>query len=281
MRSIILLALLCVIALPQEKQLSPREIFYSPPPSAKSAAKKARPTDKPMQPTALAPKPEAPAGVPEAGAAPAPSDSPVKLVSTEARRPLGLRYSILKRTESGEREVDPDTAFHAGDRIRLSIESNDAGHLYVVNRGSSGAWNVLFPSPEIAGGDNRIKPGVRYEIPSGYTFTFDEHAGEERLFIVLSRQPEPDLEKLIYSLGESGGKPAVKPDSGKLMLAANITPIDDLLVGRLRKAYARDLIIEKVDDTTPGSRAEKAVYAVNTSGGADARVVADVTLTHR
>ena len=91
---------------------------------------------------------------------------------------------------------------------------------------------------------------------------------------------EADLERLIYSLGEGGGRPAAKPDRSKLLLAANITPIDDMLVGRLRRTYARDLIIEKVDETTPGPRAEKAVYAVNPSGRPDARVIADITLNH-
>lgn len=284
MRWIAFVALGCAIALPQERKLSPRELFYAPPPAAKPAAARTRPVAK-AAPAARAKAPEAAAEAPEVAAAPAPSAPEIRLVAGSAARPLGLRYGILKRSSTGQEEVDPGAVFHAGDRIRLSIEVNDPGYLYIVNRGSSGAWNVLFPSAEIAGGDNRVQPGVRYEIPSGYTFTFDERAGEEKLFIVLSRQPEADLERLIYSLGESGGgkpaaRPAAKPDRSKLMLAANITPIDDLLVGRLRNAYSRDLIIEKVNESTPGPRAEKAVYAVNPSGRPDARVIADVTLNH-
>ena len=54
----------------------------------------------------------------------------------------------------------------------------------------------------------------------------------------------------------------------------------DDVIGRLRNTYARDLIVEKVDDDqTP--RKEKAVYAVNTTGSAESRVVADVTLKHQ
>ena len=48
--------------------------------------------------------------------------------------PLGLRYSILKQVRNNQaEEVDPDTIFHSGDRIRLSLESNDSGYLYVVS----------------------------------------------------------------------------------------------------------------------------------------------------
>ena len=47
--------------------------------------------------------------------------------------------------------------------------------------------------------------------------------------------------------------------------------IDDGLVDRMRNVYARDLIIEKVDETSPAAAAapakEKAVYVVNPSRG--------------
>ena len=106
----------------------------------------------------------------------------------------------------------------AGDRIRLHVDANTSGYLYVVMQGSSGTWKLLFPSPEIKDGDNRVQKRVRYEIPSGYTFTFDEQAGAEKLFIVLSRQPEPDLESLIYSLGHGAkDKTVEKP---KVMMAS-------------------------------------------------------------
>jgi len=136
--------------------------------------------------------------------------------SPGAASPLGLRYSILKREGAESTEVDPDTVFRSGDRIRLRVEANGGGYLYIIHRGSSGVWKPLFPSSEIAGGDNRVQKGKPYEIPPGYVFTFDEQPGDERLFIVLSRQPEADLEGLIYSLS-SGQKPAelAAPKRGK------------------------------------------------------------------
>jgi hypothetical protein len=36
--------------------------------------------------------------------------------------------------------------FHSGDRVRLSVESNLDGFLYVIEEGSTGAWDVLFRS---------------------------------------------------------------------------------------------------------------------------------------
>ena len=114
-----------------------------------------------------------------------------------------MRYSILRREGSESVEVSPDAVFRSGDRIRLLVEVTSNGYLYVIHRGSSGVWKPLFPSVDTAGGNNRVERSRPYEIPAGYVFTFDEQPGEERLFIVLSRKPEQDLEKLIYSLSDS------------------------------------------------------------------------------
>ena len=189
--------------------------------------------------------------------------------------PLGLRYSIVKEgVQGGVNEVDTDAVFHSGDRIRVAVESNDSAYLYVVTQGSSGTWSLLFPSPEIAGGDNHIEKGRRYEIPGGHWFAFDEQAGQERLFVVVCRAPEQDLEKMIYTLRQ--GREEQKT------LAASRAPIADAVVERVRgQVSARDLIFEKVNEKTAGGRPEKAVYVVNAAGGAQARVVADVTLKHQ
>ena len=206
--------------------------------------------------------------------------------TNEPAYPLGLRYSILKREGGESAEVGPGTVFHSGDRIRLRVEANADGYLYIVHRGSSGVWKPLFPSSEVAGGSNKIEKGKSYEIPSGYVFTFDEQPGEEKLFIVLSRQTVSDLEGLIYSLSgaQKPAEPAKQPE-GKALLAQNLVNIGDSVVNQMRKAYGRDLIIEKVDEAAPAVSAapatEKAVYVVNPARSGDSRVVADVTLTHK
>jgi hypothetical protein len=267
----------CSIGAQQDaKKLTARELFYSAVDTPAPAA--AKPAKAKVKPPAQKKSPAADQTVAESSHQMSNAAIPVVKAAYRPQGPhpaLGLRYTILKKTGNEQVEADAEATFHAGDRIRLAIEANDDGYLYVVNRGSSGTWKLLFPSPEIKDGDNRVQKRVRYEIPSGYTFTFDEQAGEEKLFIVLSRQPEADLEGLIYSLGQ-GGQPAA--DKPKVLMAS--AAFGDDVIGKLRNAYARDLIVEKVDDEqTP--KKEKAVYAVNPTGSADSRVVADVTLKHR
>jgi hypothetical protein len=202
-------------------------------------------------------------------------------VATVANVPLGLRYSVMKRDGSGKFvEVDPDSTFRSGDRIRLNVDTNTHGYLYVVMQGSSGNWRLLFPSADAEGGNNRIEKGASQQIPAGDKgqFVFDEQSGTEKLFLVLSRRPEADLDKLIYSI--TGGSSS---NDRKLMAQASV---GDDVVNRLREEVkSRDLVFEKVDEMaiqTNGSevRTEKATYVVNPSRTDDARLVVDVALKH-
>jgi hypothetical protein len=207
-----------------------------------------------------------------------------KVIKNTKPAPLGLRYSLLKQVGNNETvEVDPYAVFHSGDRIRLSIQANDNGYLYIVVRGSSGKWSLLFPSKEIQGGNNTVEKGGRYEIPlAGVWFRFDEHPGEEKLFIVLSRQAEPDLERLVQSL-RGDAKSSSSPESSISSTdSGSIQVVDDAVVGKIRgQVSTRDIVFEKVDDKTTGEKKEKAVYVVNKTGSADSRVVVDVSLNHQ
>src|SRR5262249_30183429 len=89
-----------------------------------------------------------PAGKPSGQATPAAtsSEAPQTVATVASGAPLGLRYSILKQTSGRQvAEVDGDTAFRSGERIRLAVEANDNAYLYIVQRGSSGNWSLLFP----------------------------------------------------------------------------------------------------------------------------------------
>lgn len=294
----------------EQRQLTARELFFSTPPSKRAEA--AKPAQPPAaqakaqgkgqpakqaaksQPSPAKATPATPATPPARPSASIEAPPSVEFVqaSYEGLPPLGLRYSILKYAGDDDYiEVDPDTVFRSGDRIRIGVETNNDAYLYIVMRGSSGTWKLVFPSSEIDEGDNRVRRGRSYEIPRRSRFVFDEQPGEEKLFLVLSRTPEPDLESLIYSLssGRQGATPPAEPakkkgpeKQKKVMLAQNSVNIGDDLVSGLRgKVMARDLVFEKVTDETPGEKKEKALYVVDPSGDPDSRLVVDVKLQHR
>ena len=192
-----------------------------------------------------------------------------------AAKPLALRYSLMQIVEDKATEVSADATFRSGDKVQLKVEGNREGYLYVVSRGSSGNWKALFPSPEIAGGDNHIAARRQYQIPSAHAFVFDEQAGQEELFLVYSQDPVEDFGSLMESLGRRKDKPAQTT-----ILAQNLGNINDGVVSRLRTVYSRDLLIQKMESkpAQDDAKGENAVYVANGAGG---RVVADIRLVHR
>lgn len=296
--AVVLMVVASALAQTPARQLTARELFYAAadPAAAKPAAAKpparpaasretrdARRSAPPRESRAAAPRQEAAA--PQAAARE--SGSRLTPVAYTESAPLGLRYSLLKMVDGRMAEVAPDAEFRAGDRIQVTVEANDAGYLYIVHQGTSGTWKLLFPSAEVEGGSNRVEKGRFYTMPPNARFVFDGQPGEEKLFVVLSRQPEPDLEQLIYKLQGGERSPAVEPARPRrepLLMAQ--AQIPESAVGNLRRVYARDLIIEQVNDEAApakdaAGRKEKAVYVVNPSGSPDSRVVADIRLIHR
>jgi hypothetical protein len=242
------------------------------PPQNKTARQLFYDEDAPAPPAAVKPVKKAKKATAEVKKAASTPEAPAPQVISAASgqgssRSLGLRYSLVQVQEGSPAEVSSDKVFRSGDQVKLRVEGNREGYLYVVTRGSSGLWKPLFPSADIAGGNNRIAARRPLELPSTqHAFTFDEQPGDEQLFVVYSLQPVKDLEELIHSLRQQGERPA--------------RPINDSLVSELRAVYSRDLVLQKVDAAEPLAdwKPENAVYVVSNSGG---RLVADIRLTHR
>jgi hypothetical protein len=272
------------------KQLTARELFYAAtqPPAAepkaqtKAAPRPVRPPAKPVEIARADPKPNTPPQSPDAGVRVIRTAAQTAPMPANGQPPLGLRINVLRYNSDGSTtDVLPGTVFHSGDRIRLSVEPNARGYLYLVNQGASGTWKAMFPSSEIEDGNNQVEAMRPCVVPPGkHVFTFDSTAGKENLFVVFSRQPVADFEDLIYSLkgGKKAAAPEPEPRSDKTLIMA--TNIGNNTIDHLRNAYARDLIIETVNTTTSAGAPETAVYVVNPTGSADSRVVADIKLVH-
>jgi hypothetical protein len=281
--------------------MTARELFYTASSAPATAATPAAPKKATETAHKAPPKKPAPTPMPRVVDAPPPvRDAALpggaKLITVAAGMPtsapppatgtpLGLKYTLLKLTGGQMQEVPTDSIFHAGDRIQFKVETNGPGYLYIISQGSSGTWKPMFPSPDMDGGSNHIDGFHTYTMPAKTRFYFDEQAGTEKMFLVFSREKEVDLENMIFSLQGGKEKPVnapvtmPAPEASPQVLRASI---DDGMIGRLRNTYARDLIIEAVDPTTPGGeKKESAVYVVNPTGSADSRVVADLLLVHK
>lgn len=87
--------------------------------------------------------------------------------SSDSGYKLPVLVNSLRQMWTAER-VNSDTPFRAGDRVRLAVESSDAGYLYVIDSeiytdGTVGEPYLIFPAA--TNEDNSVKPGLLVDIP--------------------------------------------------------------------------------------------------------------------
>jgi hypothetical protein len=196
---------------------------------------------------------------------------------------LGLRCSLLLRGPDKQySEVASGTVFHSGDHIRLSLLANQSGYLYVVEKGSSGTWSPIYPPPSAGPDAAKINSGQLQVVPGGEkAFAFDQNPGAEKLYVILSRTPIEDIDRVIRNLSHGGPAPAAPADASPELEAKNVIP-DEFV----QKLASRDLNLvdeETVDSSPTAAHAsEKAVYVVAKTSAAPSseQVVLSLELRH-
>jgi hypothetical protein len=112
-------------------------------------------------------------------------------------RPIGLGYTLFTLGDNGEAvRTDPARQFRTGEGIRIALETNTDGYLYIFHTENDGEPTMIFPDARLNRGSNLVKAHVPYEIPSSREaseemrwFVFSDPPAAERLYIVLTRQP--------------------------------------------------------------------------------------------
>ncbi len=183
-------------------------------------------TDKPgpnSQPSRRRPKAITTNATTANNAAPA-SDSTTNASTPRKASPqrLGLGLTLFMRDSNGLAvRADPSRTFHKGDRVRVLLETNTDGYLYVFNTTDGGRPVMIYPDAELDEAGNYIKGHVPWEIPSSAAaeerlrwFTFDQSSGAEKLYFVFTREPlsaVPIEDDLITYCRENTGQCPFKP----------------------------------------------------------------------
>jgi hypothetical protein len=181
-------------------------------------------------------------------------------------RRIGLKYRILLHDAQCDiHEVDPARIFYSGEQIRLQIEPNVDGYLYVLQKGSSGHDSTLFPHPEINGGDNRVERGILYSVPATQWFTFNDVPGDEHLTLIASRAP---LESVPRRTPERSPEPV------------SIIAVNNELA---RTVQRRDLVLftERAPVVGSAARGTQSTVVVNSNADHNDAVYLEIVLKHR
>lgn len=114
---------------------------------------------------------------------------------------IGLGLTLFSRDSNGLAvRVEPDRVFHKGDRVRILLETNADGYLYIFNRTNDDPPVMIYPNAELDEGGNYLQAHVPFEIPASdgpderlRWFAFDENTGTEKVFFVFTREPLQDV----------------------------------------------------------------------------------------
>lgn len=95
----------------------------------------------------------------------------------------------LERQIGGEDkflQVVPTNIFRSGDWVRVKFQLNFEGFLTIINLGTSGKTETIFP---LENQSNKIAPKTNYSIPDDEGWQFDDNEGKEELIFIVSRKP--------------------------------------------------------------------------------------------
>jgi hypothetical protein len=188
--------------------------------------------------------------------------------SVEGERPLGLRYGLIGRTVTGsEQEVTPGLTVNPDDEVRLHVEVNTTGYLYVLKRAPSGIWTLVYPNlgstTDPGGRAAYVHSGARYTVPSGGSLTMPEDRDPLQFVLVFSKRP-------LSQLGTFGTGPqqAVVP-----------SPAVTELVRQIRTEMAGGKLLSEHGEAEAPT--EPAVYLVDRSPVPLSRILADMMVSVR
>jgi hypothetical protein len=142
----------------------------------------------------------------------------------KASGPLGLGYTLYMRDAVGDAvRVNPTNEFRAGDRVRLVLESNADGYLYIFHTENDSDPKMIFPDARLGAGRNEIRAHFPYEVPSSLEtreelrwFVFDANPATERLYVIIARRPLPGVptgDDLVKYCRENQGRCEWRPTS--------------------------------------------------------------------
>ena len=227
--SVMVLGLVCFCALvmataaPVAQDEDVRGAFLTSRPKEKPATSGSAPKSSRRRPKSqvVSNKPAKPPEKEKQTGGPAPSTSSEPSKPVNAPR-IGLGLTLFMRDSNGLAvRTDPEHVFRKGDRVRVLLETNTDGYLYIFNTTNDGPPVMIYPDADLDEAGNYLQAHVPFEIPTSLStderlrwFAFDNVPGNERLFFVFTREPLSGLpieDDLIAFCRESKERCPIRP----------------------------------------------------------------------
>jgi len=123
---------------------------------------------------------------------------------SDVNAPINARFTMIAQpppTRSGDqpepKHVGPGDAVFTGDRYRIRIEADEDGHGYIIIAGSSGRIAPIYAGP--------VREDDPVWVPGKNKWAqLDQWAGEEILYLIVSKKPIKGFEEKVEELAEGG-----------------------------------------------------------------------------
>lgn len=103
-----------------------------------------------------------------------------------AQEPQRINLTVERQDAKGWHQVNPAMVFRSGDQVRFRLTTNFSGFLYVMNQGTAGTYELLFPRSD-TGSDNRIAASKEYVVPASQGwFRVAGPAGQDVIYWLVS-----------------------------------------------------------------------------------------------
>ena len=87
------------------------------------------------------------------------------LADGQSGKPVRMEILLEKEDRGKAVLMEPGHVFESGDRLRFRFTANFSGTLFVMDRGTSGSYTMLFPKEE-TGTNDRIESSKSYLLPA-------------------------------------------------------------------------------------------------------------------
>ena len=158
--------------------------------------------------------------------------------TVERKSLLTLQYRLFERAnDNAKEEINPTKAFASNDQVQLAVTTNQTGYLYIINQPEGKDGVLLFPDPNVNGGQNLVAKNKEYLVPDNCVDKPDpkdcwmgwDEPDTENLIVIFSRDEitklpqsvqkahavikKEDIKKIVTNSSKN-----VKPFTGKLAI---------------------------------------------------------------
>lgn len=106
----------------------------------------------------------------------------------------GAKVAIELNRNGKTSMVSPDYEFKSGDKIRLVLDINFKGYAALINEGTTGKKTLLYPYKGVS---SEVFPSGALKIPNTDWIKFDNNKGIEKLVVIFSGKPIPELAQMF------------------------------------------------------------------------------------